>query len=131
MLRHLTVLLLTLALIGAGCNLSASSNPPPTPDKPQIRFVEPANNARVLAGTDLTIDLYALDETLGVARIELRVDGRTLRDAAPEEDVAKEFRVEMNWLAQGVGRHVLSAIAYRPNGITSDETFISIEVVQE
>jgi hypothetical protein len=116
-----------------GCNLSASNQaPPPTPDLPQVRFVTPDNNARVLEGVDLPIDIFAEDTSVGIARIELRLDGETFRDAAPPNfNVERQFRVEMNWIAEGVGLHTLSAIAYRPDGTRSDETFITIEVVSE
>ena len=39
------------------------------------------------------------------------------------------FTVRMNWLAQGQGRHTLSAIAYRPDGTASDMETILVNVL--
>jgi hypothetical protein len=35
----------------------------------------------------------------------------------------------MNWLAQGQGRHALTAIAYRPDGTQSDPATILVNVL--
>ncbi|TVR24285.1 MAG: hypothetical protein EA396_01965 [Anaerolineaceae bacterium] len=114
----------------SACNLTASA-PPPTPDLPTVRFVAPANNARILQGTDLTVDIFAEDTGVGIARVEFRVDGVPVGDGGPPHfGVEHRFRVQMNWLAGGIGAHVLSAIAYRPDGTPSDETFIVVEVVE-
>ena len=124
------ILMLILALLSA-CNLATT--PPtaiPTPDLPRVDFEQPANGATVVEGSELTIDLVASDETQGIARIELLVDDLNYREGTPENDVpVPTFRVLMNWLAQGVGRHVLTAIAYRPDGTRSDERSILIEVL--
>ncbi|MFW5691957.1 MAG: Ig-like domain-containing protein [Chloroflexota bacterium] len=129
MRRLLVAVMLAAAL--TGCTLS-SGNQQPTPDLPRVYFVSPANNARVIEGSDLTIDLYAEDDTVGIARIELRLNSTMLSDAAPANfQTERRFRVEMNWVANGIGSHVLSAIAYRPDGTPSDETFITVDVVSE
>ncbi len=122
--------LLLMLTVGA-CNLSNPA-PPPTPDLPTVRFVAPANNARVLQGTDLTVDIYAEDNNVGIARVEFRVDGVTVQDGGPANfSVDRQFRVQMSWLAQGIGLHIFSVVAYRPDGTPSDETFITVEVVVE
>ncbi|MFN8373374.1 MAG: Ig-like domain-containing protein [Anaerolineae bacterium] len=124
------ILVLALAFLSA-CNLATT--PPtaiPTPDLPRVDFEQPANGATVVEGSELTIDLVASDETQGIARIELLVDDLNYRDGTPENEVpVPTFHVLMNWLAQGVGRHVLTAIAYRPDGTRSDERSILIEVL--
>jgi hypothetical protein len=126
-------IVISLLLILSACNLSSSSQPPPpTPDLPTVRFISPANNARVLTGAELIIDLYAEDNTSGIARIELRIDGVTYRDAAtPNLGSPRQFRAEMNWVAESPGLYSFSAIAYRPDGTQSDESFIAVEVVEE
>jgi hypothetical protein len=120
-----------LLMLISGCNLSQSA-PPPTPDLPTVYFVAPANNARVLENADLTVDIYAEDSTVGIARVEFRVNGVMVKDAGPANfGVSNQFRVQMNWLAQGIGLHIFSVVAFRPDGTPSDETFITIEVVSE
>jgi hypothetical protein len=128
--RILIVLLAGWAL--AGCNLTASQpTPVPTPDLPGVEFLYPADGSSVIEGTDLTIDLIARDESQGINRIELLLNGIRLREAVTDSDApVPAFRVEMNWLAQGAGLHVLTAVAYRPDGIRSDEADITIEVLE-
>ncbi len=128
MYRYLSLLLLLLL---SACNLGTSRPTAiPTPDLPRVEFQQPLNGATILEGSELTIDLLATDETAGIVRIELLVDGIAYRDGAPENDVpVPTFRVLLNWLASGVGRHTLTAIAYRPDGTPSDEMTIVIEVL--
>ena len=126
MIYHAPTALLLVLLVG--CTLE--STPVPTPDLPRVQFIAPANNSRVVNNTDLTIDLFAQDSTIGIAKIELYADGTLVKEASlPNYDVQTDFRVQVNWLASGLGFHALSAIAYRPDGTRSDETFLSIEVV--
>jgi hypothetical protein len=118
-------------LLVSGCNLSTT--PPtviPTPDLPRVDFQEPVNGATIVEGSELTIDLVATDATAGIVRIELLVDDLPYREGTTEYELpVPTFHVLLNWLAQGVGRHVLTAIAYRPDGTPSDETRILVEVL--
>jgi ABC-type Fe3+-hydroxamate transport system substrate-binding protein len=121
-----------LMLVLSACNLS-STEPTPTPEVnvPLIEFLFPANNTVVVEGTDVQIQLLAQDQRgVGVARVELYVDDVKVGEAVPEVSAAVQvFTVNMNWLAQGVGFHALSAIAYRPDGTLSDPMIIRIEVI--
>lgn len=124
-----------LILLLAGCNLNAPGEPTPspTPSIPSVEFISPSEGDRVVEGFDMTIDLVGRDDTpgAGVARIEVRLNGQRLQEATPENDIpVAVFRVETNWITEGVGKHVLSAIAYRRDGTASNERFITIEVVQ-
>jgi hypothetical protein len=132
-----TVLVLLLALMGlalAACNLSATGQPATAtapPDRPVAEILFPANNARVYEGTDLLVDIVARDAGAGVARLILLVDGEPLNDASPTEaETVPVFRAEMNWIARGLGMHVLSTIPYRLDGTRGDEVTIVIEVVE-
>ena len=129
------LLLLAFSLIA--CTLAGSGQtvppPSPTPDLPTVRFLYPENNAQVYEGTDLTLDLLA-EDGVGVRRVELFVD--SLSDAEPFNSATppaimpeKRFRVEMNWLAAGVGRHQITAKAYRADNTPGDETTIVVEVI--
>lgn len=115
----------------SACTLTDS--PPtltPTPDLPSVSFQFPENRSQVFEGTDLTLDLVARDNTQGIARIELLVDTQPLQEATPiGGEAVPVFRVEMNWLAQGIGNHILTATAYRADGTPSDETNIVLEVI--
>lgn len=125
----LTVLLLLLLVLSA-CNLTATEPTPLlTPDLPQVIFNTPPNGATVLEGVLMDVDLVASDTTVGINRIEFYVDGSMLGDGSPNSGSEEIFRVTMNWLAEGVGLHTLSAIAYRPDSTPSQETTIVVEVL--
>ncbi len=113
------------------CNLSAAApTPMPTPDLPRTEILSPLNNARVIEGTEFEFDVVGRDETVGIARLELRIDETTVHEVTPTGDEAVPvFRATMNWLAAGVGLHIVEAIAYRADGTPSDATLINIEVV--
>ena len=130
MCRSLIAALLLLVL--AGCTLSSTNELPlATPDIPRVEILFPENNQQIVEGFDTPLDVYAQDETSGIARIELFVDGELLRSMSPQgaAPTLSDFRVETNWLAEGVGRHVISAIAYRLDGTESSEVAVIVEVI--
>jgi hypothetical protein len=130
MRRVLIIALLACAL--AGCNLLRQSavTPFPTPDLPQARFLAPPNNATVVEGGELDIDILATDSGAGVARVELRVDDQKVQEGNPQVSASvPTFTVKMNWMAQGVGQHPLTAIAYRLDGTQSDPATILVQVL--
>lgn len=121
-------LIAVLAL--CACNLSGESATP-TPTIPTISFQYPANNVAIAEGTDLQIQLLAQD-IVGVARIELRVDGQPHQTATPvDTDSVPVFTVDMNWLAEGGGFHVLEATAYRLDGTESRPVLINVNVIPQ
>ena len=129
MLRVLTLVLLFAA---TACNLQVGAPTPfPTPDLPRVEFQAPANNDSFVEGTDLTIALVASDAGLGIARIELMVDDLPHSEATPEvSEAVPVFTVTMNWLAEGVGYHSLTATAFRPDGIPSPPVTIAILITE-
>lgn len=126
------LLMCIVLLVASGCNLTNEPAPTatPTPPMPEIQFLYPANEATVVEGTDLDIELLASDEGIGIARVEFLVDEALINERGPEISAAVPlFTVRMNWLAQGQGRHTLSAIAYRPDGTASDVETILVNVL--
>jgi hypothetical protein len=130
MMRFVFGLLFIMML--SACNLNQQAPiTPQAPDLPTVRFVEPANNARVLVGTDLTVDLYAEDQ-VGIERLVFYVDGVEVNTGETDNPTGeRQFRVYMNWMAEGLGLHILSAVAYRVDGAKSDEAYLTVEVVAE
>jgi Bacterial Ig domain len=119
-------LLIGLLLLCA-CNLIAQQATP-TPNVPTVAFVFPDNNVQIAEGTDLQIQLAAQD-ALGIARVELRVDGTLYQEGKPVESAAVPvFTVDMNWLAEGVGLHAFEAVAYRLDGTASSQALINVQV---
>jgi hypothetical protein len=125
------IILFCLLVLLTGCNLqSGESTPVPTPDIPQVQFQFPTNNSAVLEGVDLSIELLATDVGTGVARVELLVDDQPHQEGKPEVNLSvPTFTITMNWLAQGIGQHSLTAVAYRLDGTASAPETIILEVV--
>jgi hypothetical protein len=125
-------LLIALLTLNA-CNLqSGTPTPIPTPNIPTVQFQFPQNNSTVLEGVDLSIDLVASDPGTGVARVELLVDDQPHQEGKPAiSPEVPTFTVKMNWLAQGVGIHSFTAVAYRLDGTASAPVTILVEVVQK
>ena len=131
-MRYL-LFVLSWTILLAGCTLSAESLTPtplpPTPDIPSVTFLYPQDDTLVVEGSELRIDIVAQD-SVGIQKIEVRLNGQLLIPPTwPETGPAPVYRLETNWIATGIGRHVLSAIAYRSDGTRSDETIIEIEVI--
>ena len=124
-------LLVSIVWLAGACNLQqASVVPSPTPSLPTAEFLFPSNNSRIEEGTELDVDLLGRDLQYGVARIELYADDVKINDATPKDNpTVPEFRVTMNWTAEGIGMHTLRAVAYRLDGTASDDALIVIEVV--
>lgn len=125
-------LLILIVVLVAGCNLTNEVIPTgtPPPPMPEVRFLYPANEATVVEGTDLDIELLASDEGIGIARVEFLVDDEVVNERGPDVSAAVPlFTVRMNWLANGQGRHTLSAIAYRPDDTASDVETIIVNVL--
>ncbi len=119
-------LLIGLLLL-CSCNLVTQSATP-TPAVPTVSFVFPDNNVEVSEGTDLQIQLAAQD-SVGVARVELRIDGTLHQEGKPVESPAVPvFTVDMNWQAEGVGLHAFEAIAYRLDGTAGSPALINVKV---
>lgn len=131
MCRVLKFVLVMVGVLMAGCNLqSGTQTPIPTPDIPRVEFQFPQNNSTVLEGTDLNIDLVGSDPGPGVARIELLVDDQPHQEGKPAiSPEVPTFTVKMNWLAQGIGAHSFTAVAYRLDGTASAPQTIIIEVL--
>jgi hypothetical protein len=129
------LLITILSIVVTGCTLVGEQIPlTPTPDLPSVTFRFPENNAQVFENAELPIELLATDVSQGISRVELYVD--TLTDAEPyqtatpvEAETVPVFTARMNWLARGIGRHQLTAVAYRADGIQSDEQILIVEVI--
>ena len=125
--------LLFICLLSA-CNLIAGTlTPTPVPNIPTIEFQYPANDSTVAQGVDVQIQLLAQDAIGdGISRVELLVDDQPHQEGVPLISRAVPvFTVEMNWLAESVGLHSLSAVAFRADGTSSVPTTIRILVVPE
>lgn len=125
--------ILCFCLFLAACNLmsEAEMTAEPTLDIPTVEILEPANNRQIIEGTEFEFDIVGRDSGAGVAQIRLYIDETLIGEAFPvEEEAVPVFRARINWLANGVGRHPVEAIAYRADGTRSDSATITIEVLE-
>lgn len=133
MLRNFAIYILAACFLLTGCNLvnEAEVTAEPTPDIPTVEILSPSNNRQIIEGTEFAFDILGRDDAgAGVASISLYVDEQLIGEASPvEADAVPLFRVTINWLAQGQGRHPVEAIAYRADGTRSDSAQITIEVL--
>jgi hypothetical protein len=122
-----------MVMLLLACNLAtATPTLVPTPDIPVVEILDPPNNRQIVEGTEFNIDIVARDSGAGIAKIEVLIDGELINSATPFENIIEPvFRVQMNWLANSVGIHVIEAIAYRQDGQPSDPTLITIEVLPQ
>ncbi|MBI5669576.1 MAG: Ig-like domain-containing protein [Chloroflexi bacterium] len=132
-MRGLLALLTALLSLLAACNLQQGTPPPlPTPDAPRVEFRAPLNGSTVVEGSELMVELLATDSSAGVARVELLVDDLPHQEGKPQVSVTvPTFTVVMNWQAQGVGLHSLTAVAYRQDGTASAPAVIVITVLPD
>jgi len=129
-ITRLFSLCIGLIIALTGCNLGApQATPVPTPDIPTVEILAPPNNQQVFDGTNFDIDILARDASQGIKRIELYVDETLINESTVVSGTQPQYRVTMNWLAQGVGFHVISAVAYREDDTRSDEFLINLEVI--
>lgn len=127
MCRLLAAFLILLAL--GACNLDQGT-PVPTPDLPQVHITQPENGRQVFEGVNMTIEIEAVDESVGITKVELYVDGALVKDSTiPNYQVEPIYVVQMSWRAQGIGRHIIEAKAYRAGDIESRPHFIEVEVI--
>lgn len=124
MLKRSSLVLVLALLALSGCNLRQANGPTdtpfPTPDAPTIRFTFPENNSTVVDGTDLAVELVAEDYGKGIAKVQLIVDEVLQGEGKPEvASSVPAFSAKIHWMANGIGLHSLTAIAFREDGKTS------------
>lgn len=130
-----------MLIVLSGCTLTDGVQPSP-PNPLTVEFLYPLDNTSVLEGTDLQIRVLAQvaaqvaaqdaaqDANGGVARVELRVDDLLHQQGSPvERESVEVFTVEMNWIAQGVGLHALTATAFRLDGTSGTPVTIRVNVI--
>ena len=121
--------ILAALLLLTGCNLDAGT-PVPTPDLPQVFISQPESGRQVFEGVTVDIQIDAEDSSVGITRIEFYVDSGLVEEyTLPNYAVEPEFSALVNWQANGVGRHVIQAIAYRPGDIASRPAIIELVVI--
>jgi hypothetical protein len=97
------------------------------PSKPQVVIQSPLPGAQFREGDDVMIQSTSTDPN-GIVRVELAVDGATVRtDAPPIAQGQISFSLVQRWKATA-GAHMLSVRAYNASGAASDPALVSISV---
>jgi len=120
------VFLLLLALLLAACGRSTPAGliTPPT-----VSIASPVSGQRVQQGQPVEVLLAATD-ALGVARVELGVDGvllSTINNPSPAAGIP--FSIRQTWTATTPGSHSLMVVAYNSAGVASSPAVVDITVV--
>ncbi len=110
--------LLVLASIATACAFGATR-------KPAVVILAPLPNSQFKDGDTVTVQSTATD-ALGIARVELVVDGSVVRvdgPATPEQT----FRVTQSWRATG-GAHTITVTAFDLSNVPSSPAIVAIAV---
>jgi hypothetical protein len=95
--------------------------------KPTISIISPTSGTAYHSGEDITIQSVAKDSA-GVTRIELAVDGNSIRtDTPPIPQGQTSFSLVQKWQATP-GSHTLSVRAFNSVGVASDPALVTITV---
>ncbi|MCY4105821.1 MAG: Ig-like domain-containing protein [Chloroflexi bacterium] len=128
----------TLVMMLAACNLISTAGSPaavaPTPDIPRVRILNPANNARLMRGETLILEVLAEDDGAGIHQVRLFVDdplaeGEPYAAATAFNDIATAaFMAHLVWEGERSKSYLLTVVSYRADGTRSDGASISVHV---
>jgi hypothetical protein len=104
-----------------GCTIA------PVSSKPVVSIGSPPNGALVPVGQEVLVQAIAVD-TVGIARVELWVDGMLNTVAQPPSPQASYSGV-LRWTPTILGAHTLMAKAVNTTSVTSDPAVVAITVV--
>ncbi len=118
--------LVVIASLGAlACDLSTFGLGQAS--KPQIVIQSPVSGAQFREGAEIAVQSVSVDRT-GITRVELAVDGATVRaDAPPIAQGQTSFTLIQRWQA-APGTHTLSVRAFNASGVASDPAFVSVTI---
>lgn len=131
----LVVVYLVLALAAMACNLSSlgggnDQQQPGHADAPVVEIRVPANNTPFAEGTRVIIQAVANDAGAGVSRVELLVDDVPAGSSnAPAAQGQPAYVANLEWVAQGIGLHSITVVAYRADNTASAPATINVSVV--
>lgn len=121
--RRTIVLFLSVLCILAGTLAGCM----PTATKPTIVIVSPPSGSQFRDGESIGIQSSATDPT-GVTRVELLVDGRSVRvDSPPSAQGQPSFTLIQSWNAIS-GTHMITVRAFNAAGTVSDPATITVNV---
>jgi hypothetical protein len=120
------VLTLIVTTLGAlACDLSTLGLAQAS--KPLVAITSPTAGAQFREGDEISVQSTATDPN-GIVRVELAVDGTSVRtDAPPIAQGQKSFTLLQKWTATA-GTHTLSVRAFNASGAASDPALVAVTV---
>lgn len=120
-----SLFLLSLFLVSAACN-----TPGTVPVAPIIEIQAPESGSTVAIGETVVISAVATDDAgAGIARVELFVNGESIRSVASPTGPRDVFDAALTWIPTDEGEAEITVIAYREDDAPSQPAQISLSVV--
>ncbi|MCJ7695785.1 MAG: NBR1-Ig-like domain-containing protein, partial [Anaerolineaceae bacterium] len=116
----ISMVILVLLLVTLACGSMPTA-------KPTIAITFPTNNATLQQFQEVMV-LSAVSAPVGIARVELYVNGTLTRSDTPAENNPSAAIVEQAWIPTQTGSTLLGVLAIDANGVTSDISEITVIV---
>lgn len=126
------IVLFPLAFAALACNFQLGGVVPTPFGTPtaQVFVIAPANNAVIAVGAEITLAAHAADSASGVAKIDFVIDEAVVAsEMAPIAAGQTEFTARGLWQPSAERGYLITAIAYRANGVKIGEASVAITAV--
>ncbi len=125
------IILMGLMLFSASCGTAAPAEEETlTTGAPIVQISSPLAGDVYREGVGVNILVRVENAGEDLARVAIQVDGEIIGEAVqPELGTAQTITIRNGWPASGVGGHVITAVATRADGTSSEPASVSINVV--
>ncbi|MCA9912315.1 MAG: SH3 domain-containing protein, partial [Anaerolineae bacterium] len=125
------IALLGLLLFSASCGTAAPAEEETiTTGAPTVQISSPLSGDVYREGVGVNILVRVENAGADLARVAIQVDGEIVGEAVqPDLGSAQTITIRNGWPATGVGGHVITAVASRADGTSSEPASVSISVV--
>ena len=115
---------LLIGLLAAACTLPSSAS-----SGPQVRIESPVDGSTVWSDDTIAIRV-TVDDSHGVAWVQLWVDGRPAGNRVPPTTTVTLLSQDLLWTAGAVGQHEIKVIAQNNAGVQDESKPIILVVVE-
>jgi len=125
------IALLSVLLFTAACgNAAPAEEEPLSGGAPVVQISSPLSGDVYREGVGVNILVRVENAGEDLARVAVQVDGEIIGEAVqPNLGTAQTLTIRNGWPASGVGSHIISAVATRADGTSSDPVSVTISVV--
>jgi hypothetical protein len=127
--RRFITLLLTAAmgLVLASCNLGLIAD---DTSAPSVVISSPTGEQTILVGEEINIISTSFSD-LGIARVELVVNGEIAQTYIPQNTNEKTYVVNQSWMAATPGSFYLLVMVEDMKGQSAQSTIVTVNVVEQ